>query len=208
MFWLRSGLLWLGSAVIALAHAQIIPALASLPAEWQTLEEWRWQGRLIQSQRFSSNKSATELIQILPELLQQELTAVALSSAQVVSFFEQDRHFLLWLSTQPQGTSGWLSSLDLKEQPLPIAPVFSGLYEHIWSMQAQGPGPVYVVLRPQSPVTRTWHALHHRLIAQGWSGSPHFCLSSLPCEWTQEKQRLILWRDLKQEFWHVLWWQS
>lgn len=208
MFWLRSAVLWLAGAAVALAQAQILPALASLPAEWQPLEEWHWQGRLIQSQRFSSSKSTTELIQILPELLHQELTALALSSARVVSFFEQDRHFLLVLSTKKHGTSGWLSSLELKEQTLSLAPVFSGLYEHSWSMQAQASSPVYVVLQPQSPVFSAWQALQTRLIAQGWRGQPHLCLSSLPCEWIQGKQRLLLWQGAKQEFWHVLWWPS
>lgn len=208
MFWFRSALLWLGGAVLALAHAQILPALATFPVQWQPLEEWRWQGQLIQSQRFSSSKSAAELTQILPELLQQELTALALGSARVINFFDQDRHFILFLSVQKKGTSGWLSSLELKGNPLQITPVFQGLYEHIWSMQAKDQSAVYVVVQPQFPAARAWHALQRRLKAQGWTGELHLCESSLPCEWRQKQQRLLLWQDSKHEFWHVLWWPS
>ena len=208
MFWLMSSVLWLCSAVFIGVQAQMLSALATLPVQWQPVEAWSWQGHTVQSQRFISDKSAVELTQLLPKLLNQDMTALALSSAWVMSFFKQERHFIFLLSAHSQGTSGWLSSLDLTESESEVPIVFRGLYEQSWSMHAQGRSPLYLVLRPRAPLAHSWSELQKRLGAQGWSGAQELCAVSLPCEWQQTGQRLVAWQDPKQGLWHLLWWRS
>lgn len=208
MVWCRVLWFWLvvGAGSV---QAQMLPALQALPVQWQSIESWRWQGRLLQSQRFSSTSHVSELIRLVPQLLQQELTALSLSSARVLSFFDQGRHFVLLLSVQPQGVSGWLSSLDLQESTeVVLAPVFQGLYEHAWSMQEQEERPVYVVLRPKSKMTQGWAELRTRLVVQGWQEQAELCGVGIPCQWQKSQERLVFWQDLKQGLWHVLWWPS
>lgn len=207
MFWMRLGVIWFIG--VWGVQAQLLPTLIPLPVQWQQVETWWWQGQQIRSQRFTSTRSVSELTQQIPLLIHQDLTALSLSTSRVLSFFEQGQHFLLVLSEQKKGTNGWLSSLDLRDAKGPqVAPIFKGLYEHAWTMQPPSTQPVYLVLRPAVSKNDFSQVLHQRLLSQGWQGGHVSCSASLPCKWEQNAQRLVFWQDLKQNFWHVLWWQS
>lgn len=203
-----SAVLWLCCAVLGGAQAQLLPLLNGWPVQWQSVEQWQWQGQRIQRQGFSSSNSALELMNHLPDLLPYDLNALALPNAWLVNFFADEKHFLLFLAAQHQNVTGWLSSITFLTDHQSIPSVFEGLYEHRWLMQTQTQQPRYLVLQARKPFTKNNHRLKRRLQDQGWTSALQDCALTVACEWKKNQQRLLIWQEPRQGLWHVLWWHS
>ena len=208
MFWLMSAVLWLCCAVLGGVQAQLLPSLSGWPVQWQSTEQWHWQGQRIQRQDFTSPSSALELMNQLPNLLPYNLKALALPNAWMVSFFADEKHFLLFLAAQQQSATGWLSSMTVLTDQQAIPSVFDGLYEHKWFMQAQTQQPSYLVLQAHRPFAKNTHRLTRRLQNQGWASAIQDCALVVACEWSKKRQRLLIWQEPRQGLWHILWWHS
>ncbi|WP_269901860.1 hypothetical protein [Paenalcaligenes faecalis] len=187
--------------------AQLLPAFHDLPVQWLAAEHWHWQGQQVTSQRFTSSRSVVDVAQQIQRRLDEDLQVQRLPTAWLLSFEKAHTHYLILLSAQSTGSQGWLSSLALQAESNPKPPqVFTGLFQHSWTMQHVEQSATYFIFQAHRPKEVMRRLVQSRLLQHGWKANA--CESVDWCDWHKEAKKMLIWHDPNDERWHVLWWPA